>query len=74
MYKGKLYAVANAKCPYFLSEYKTSVTCEGLRDGSRCIQKFDSEQLKDKYIESNCLEYPNGCLWANAMERKYDEH
>lgn len=72
MYIGKTRAIYHAKCPYFRSEFTTTITCEGLTDTSRCLQKFDNEKEKDDYIEMNCLNYPNGCRMFEALEKKYE--
>jgi hypothetical protein len=60
MYVGKKNAVVNAKCPYYQSEAKRSITCEGLYDQTENMIKFATEKEKDRHIDLFCVRYPNG--------------
>ena len=71
MYQSITKPIVNADCPYFLREYKRTITCEGLIDGSTNTIKFDQEEDKASYIKEHCFCYPNTCHIACALDNKY---
>lgn len=71
MYTGKKNAVVNAKCPYFKSEGKRNITCEGIYDNEEVMIKFETEKGKDEHIEVFCKKYPNGCKYFKRIEEEY---
>lgn len=72
-YVGKLNGVVFAKCPFYRTEYRKSITCEGIPDGTVTMTKFDSEELKNEYLKCNCFNWPNNCYLVKAMKGKYPD-
>lgn len=62
MYTGRTNAVVTAKCPYFISETRLTIGCEGVCKGCRNIIRFETEDMKDEYIKKYCRKYPNDCV------------
>ena len=60
-----------AKCPFFLNERGKKIKCEGVCDGACNVIEFNSERGKNKYISKFCCNYPNRCLYADTLEKKY---
>lgn len=59
-YRGKTYAMVNAKCPYYKYEKLTNIVCDGM-DNSIVKTAFKSEDEKDTFIIGHCMKYPNEC-------------
>lgn len=80
-YTSKVNGAANAKCPFFLNEYKEShgtrlefgVTCEGTEEENGIKLSFRKEADKNSYVEKYCTKYPNECILVKALEEKYKE-
>jgi hypothetical protein len=69
MYAGKNVLCTNAKCPFFKSEYKTTITCE---ETEFRIQ-FDNEAAKDRYAEQHCMkEFPYECPIYAGIKVRYE--
>lgn len=63
------------KCPYFISEGRKSITCEGLIDGANWRQVFPSEAVKRTHTRQFCRKYCYGdCPAAKEICRKYREN
>lgn len=73
MYVSKLNPAVYTKCPFYQSEFKKSITCEGISDGSLNTMKFKDEDSKNDYLLENCFRYPNDCPIAVALGIKYGE-
>lgn len=67
------YQDVNAICPFFLSGDKQRITCEGLIDKTKCINRFDfgkdREQYRSRYCDSN---YEQCRIYRMLMD-KYKE-
>lgn len=62
---------ALAFCPFYMSESKQSITCEGLI-GSSTVSRFISEQEKLEHENSFCTQKTcKGCAVYAALEFKY---
>jgi hypothetical protein len=71
MYAGRKNAAVNAKCPYYQSESRKSITCEGIYANTETVTRFMEEKEKDAHIERCCMKYPNGCSLCREIEEKY---
>lgn len=75
MYQSKNWLEAYAVCPFYICEYKKSVTCEGYEKGIvSSLTKFESEEDKSEFVHKFCLthEYKKCKLFKTIME-KYGE-
>lgn len=80
-YTSRVNGTSNADCPFFINEYAERVngkstvygiTCEGTCD-QNCIKvDFSDENEKDEFVTRYCYKYPNDCIVAQALERKYE--
>lgn len=76
MYQSKNWLEATAKCPFYLCEYKKSVTCEGYCKGMECtLHKFESEESKTKYVQRFCTKENKyqECKLYKLINQKYEE-
>lgn len=69
MYKGE--ETCNIKCPFFIRHSQYGITCEGVVCGSETTSKFGSEAIKKKYMQKECVNYPNKCVISNALDKRY---
>lgn len=66
-------------CPYYVDNDRESIICEGLKDDMRCRHTFtypsstDRHDSRKDYMNEYCCDKYQECLWAQAMERKYEE-
>lgn len=68
MYAGKENAVITAVCPYFRSEYKRTLTCDGIGNADSTTTKFLTEEDKNIHIRAFCQKYPNTCELAKVLD------
>lgn len=67
------YDDVNAICPFFLAGDKQRITCEGLIDGSRCINRFDYSKDREHYRSKYCDGHYEQCRIYRALNQKYEE-
>ena len=67
------YDDVNAICPFFLSGDKQRITCEGLIDRSRCINRFDYSKDREQYRSKYCDKHYEQCRIYRALNQKYEE-
>lgn len=67
------YDDVNAICPFFLSGDKKRITCEGLIDRSRCINRFDYSKDREQYRSKYCDKHYEQCRIYRALNQKYEE-
>lgn len=64
-WQGENYLLQSAKCPYYKSEYKRMITCEGW------CTRFPSEEVKQIFADNNCRRYPNECKITKILDEKW---
>ncbi len=58
-------------CPFYISEAKTTITCEGLV-GDKLTNLFESEKEKKEHEANFCTgKYCRGCAVYGALSLKY---
>lgn len=67
------YDDVNAICPFFLAGDKQRITCEGLIDRSRCINRFDYSKDREHYRSKYCDGHYEQCRIYRALNQKYEE-
>lgn len=72
-YQSRMQPIFNAKCPYYVTESKGKITCEGILTNSTNCKKFDDEDDKAKYIKEHCCNYPNNCPLSVFLDAKFFE-
>ena len=63
--------LTETKCPYYQSEGKYSITCEGFNNATQDVTRFSSEKGKTEFQKENCYHYPNGCFKAILLDKRY---
>lgn len=63
----------NAQCPFYVSEFKKSVTCEGIEDGVETVLRFREAKIKTRFVSRYCNnpKYED-CPYAKAAAQKYE--
>lgn len=54
-------AGALAVCPFYLSDSKTTITCEGLTEKGKVLLVFEDAQQRKVWQRSNCYLYRCDC-------------
>lgn len=67
------YTAVNIICPYFLTQGKRNITCEGILEETKVSQMFVSEVQKLVYQENNCYSNGTKCPIARLAAEKYME-
>ncbi len=63
---------ANIKCPFFMSETKNLLCCEGFIDGTCMTTKFQSTAAKVEHVNQFCINMDGGeCYMAKKLYEKY---
>lgn len=62
---------AKTKCPFFIRDSATKITCEGPGKTELAIG-FKSKVRKRTYQKQNCYKYKCKCEIKKMMEEKYD--
>ena len=65
-YRG--YGEIMAKCPYFSSESKYGIMCEGIIKNTKIVNKFSDENAKCDYVKEKCCHYPNTCTISQTKD------
>lgn len=69
----KRYVSVNAICPFYRSEEKQKVYCEGVKRESSIHLAFgDAKDLKT-YMDKHCRGGYETCIIAQALLRKYED-
>ncbi len=50
-----------AKCPYYETDSRYTITCAGCRFVGRHRMVFDTEELKNYHLQQNCFLMPGEC-------------
>lgn len=61
----------HAKCPFFRSESKYSICCEGARSGTELAIKFQTDAAKADYARTHCRQYDSDCEIRAVLQNKY---
>lgn len=75
MYQSKNWMEAYTKCPFYICEYKRSITCEGFEDGMESnMNKFKTEEEKSNFVKQYCcsMNYEK-CKLCRMIMEKYKE-
>ena len=65
---------ANIKCPFYIYESRTFLSCEGLISGTVINNRFESAKIKKSFIKRYCYHEDGGkCPIAKALYKKYDD-
>ena len=67
------YQDVNAICPFFLSGDKQRITCEGLIDKTKCINRFDFGKDREQCRSKSCDKHYEQCRIYRALNQKYEE-
>lgn len=61
-------------CPFYDGETGQSINCEGLIDGTRARNTFDSPAAKARYMQTRCYthQYARRCWHAAALIDKLE--
>ena len=70
---GKRYVSVNAICPFYRSEEKQKVYCEGVKKGSSIHLAFGDAKYLKIYMDEHCRSDYETCIIAKALLRKYEE-
>ena len=64
-----LSSAANCICPFYLGETDKSIACEGMIDGTRARNVFESSAAKASYMQTRCHThaYARRCWHAAAL-------
>lgn len=62
-----------AKCPFFISSGKKSVTCEGLTDDCTICLAFTTEEARNLHRKIFCDARYECCELYKVLEEKYQE-
>ena len=65
-------AGALAVCPFFLSDSKTTITCEGLTEKGKVLLVFEDAQQRKAWQRSNCYLYRCDCPLKKILNSKYE--
>ena len=73
MYQSKNWLESYAKCPFYLCEYKRSVTCEGFDRGMESnLNKFKTEGQKSEFVQKYCVCDYKECKLYQMIMAKYE--
>ena len=74
MYQSRNFLEANAKCPFYICEFKKTVTCEGFADGiESTLTSFESEEKKSDFVRGYCMSCYKNCKVYKSIMDKYPE-
>ena len=69
----RTYNESLAKCPFFFSCAKLTITCEGITDSCRLKLSFVDEKEKNRHREIFCDNRYNYCEIYQMLEKKYED-
>ncbi len=61
------------KCPFYKFEERSTVTCEGVQEGSNIRISFASPTDRKDYEREMCCKNYKRCIWAKALLDKYEK-
>ena len=64
------YDSANTKCPFYKTETKNTIKCEGALSPT-CNQNFPTSLQKKKHKARFCNKDYSGCIHFQQVDRKY---
>lgn len=64
---------AYVNCPYYHSEDRQVIFCEGVEENTQIHVAFSSITQKRAYEQEMCRNEWGRCLWADALNRKWDD-
>ena len=74
MYQSESKLLYTALCPFYQSEFKRTISCEGIStDLDTVVLRFRTEEEKKAFAEKNCMKYPNSCPLAGVINKKYEK-
>jgi hypothetical protein len=65
-------AGALAVCPFYLSDSKTTITCEGLTEKGKVLLVFEDAQQRKEWLRNNCYLYRCDCPLKKILNSKYE--
>ena len=63
---------ASVQCPYYKSDGRQAVYCEGVEEDSGLRLGFGAHLRKQQYKDSVCCDRWKTCAVAQMLNRKYD--
>lgn len=60
-------------CPFYLSNGKRSISCEGITDECKITLLFKSQEERDKHRSIFCDAKYQNCEICAMLEKKYEE-
>lgn len=69
---GKRYISPYAQCPFYKSEERQKIMCEGVDDNSTIHLAFCDPSKKTSYRKRTCCDKYDRCVIAQALGRKYE--
>lgn len=60
----------NVKCPFYRTQGKKWVKCDGIEEGTTITQDFASEVQKEYYQEGYCWDAYAKCPLAQLIEKR----
>lgn len=60
-------------CPFYHSEDKQKIFCEGIENGTAVHLAFDNQSHAKEYRAFYCCSKYKSCLINQMQERRYDE-
>lgn len=65
---------AHAVCPFYIREYKRSITCEGVGQSDEILHRFSGGQEKAEFQRRYCFGYGfYRCPVARMLWEKYEK-
>lgn len=58
-------------CPYYRSEERQVIYCEGVEENSSIHMAFSTPQQKKEYLLNYCRKFKPDCLVAQALNQKW---
>jgi len=61
---------ADVICPYYISDGKRTIICEGCMMAARALHEFPDAAMKDRWMQDVCADrrYGKLCAYANLMD------
>ncbi len=63
---------ALAVCPFYLSDDKRTITCEGLTEEGKVLLIFKDTQQRKEWQRNNCYLYRCDCPLKKVLNSKYE--
>lgn len=67
------YVDTNVICPYYKKTDRQVIFCEGVEENASIRMSFSSNSQKNDYMKEKCMKCWGKCLWADALNRKWDD-